>query len=400
MQKIFKKVAYKYVNSLAKSLSGANEEYVDEHKVPAKSKMLEKEHSMVVNRLPGYFLIACILGVLYLLYIVMEPFLTTFIIAAVLVVLFSGVHKKILSKMKRYGRLASLISCLLIIFVIVVPLVFFIIMLADEAVSTYQLISLKISSGALDPLFRWEQGGWLFDIQRKFLPFLNIDQLQIKQVILSSAESVSSFLVGQSTALLKNLGALAIGTFVMLFSMYYLFKDGDHLVNRLTILSPLPSKYETEIVSRIRETVKAIAVGVFFSAILQGTVAGIGFAIAGISNPVFWGTATAFFSFIPMVGTAAIWVPAAIILFVLGSPVSAIFLFAWGLLVIGTIDNFVRPYLIGGRVNTYPLMTFFVVLGGVWVFGLKGLIFGPLILVLLLTLLHVYELEYKNVLDK
>jgi len=93
-------------------------------------------------------------------------------------------------------------------------------------------------------------------------------------------------------------------------------------------------------------------------------------------------------------------VPASIITFLLGDHASGIFLFLWGIFLVGTVDNLVRPYLIGGRVHTYPLMTFFVVLGGIWAFGLKGLIFGPLILVLLLTLLHVYELEYKNVLNK
>jgi predicted PurR-regulated permease PerM len=273
-------------------------------------------------------------------------------------------------------------------------------MLAKEAIDMYQTISVKIASGSLDFLFKWESGGWLFDIKQKLLPFVNIDALEIKKMILNTAQGVSTFLVEQSATFVKNLGSLAISFVVMLFSMYYLFKDGDELVNKLTILSPLPSKYESQIVDRIKETVKAIAVGVFFTAIIQGIVAGIGYTVAGVSNPVFWGAATAFFSLIPLVGTAAIWVPAAIIIFILGNYAGGIFLFLWGVFLVGTVDNLVRPFLIGGRSHTYPLMTFFVVLGGIAAFGLKGLIFGPLILVLLLTLLHVYELEYKNVLDK
>jgi len=399
MRKMLKRVAYKYVNSLAQALSGNNDNGGDHGRLK-KTAFLQKEHSMVVNRLPGYFLLFCIIGVLYLLYFVMEPFLTTFILAAVLTVLFYSVYQRLLKSFRGLKRLASLVTCLLIIFIIVIPLSAFIVMLAKEAIDMYQTMSVKIASGSLDFLFKWESGGWLFDIKQKLLPFVNIDTLEIKKMILNAAQGVSTFLVEQSATFVKNLGSLAISFVVMLFSMYYLFRDGDVLVNKLTILSPLPSKYESRIVDRIRETVKAIAIGVFFTAIIQGVVAGIGYTIAGISNPVFWGAATAFFSLIPLLGTAAVWVPASIITFLLGDHASGIFLFLWGIFLVGTVDNLVRPYLIGGRVHTYPLMTFFVVLGGIWAFGLKGLIFGPLILVLLLTLLHVYELEYKNVLNK
>lgn len=399
MRKMLKKVAYRYVNSLARALSGGQEEE-NGHGRYKKNPLLQKEHSMVVNRLPGYFLIFCILGVLYLLYIVMEPFLTTLIVAAVLTILFYGVYKAILGRFRKFKRFASLVTCLLIIFIIVIPLSAFIVMLAKEAIDMYQTVSVKIASGSLDSLLKWETGGWIFDVKQKLFPFINIDALEIKKMILTAAQGVSTFLVEQSATFVKNLGGLAISFVVMLFSMYYLFKDGDALVNKLTILSPLPKKYEDQIIVRLKETVKAIAIGVFFTAIIQGIVAGIGYTVAGISNPVFWGAATAFFSLIPLVGTAAIWVPAAIISFLLGNHAGGIFLFLWGIFLVGTVDNLVRPFLIGGRSHTYPLLTFFVVLGGIVVFGLKGLIFGPLILVLLLTLLHVYELEYKNVLDK
>ena len=398
MKKTLKKFASKYVDSLAESLSG------DESKARGqrakRNPRVEKEHSMIVSRLPGYFLIFCILLVLYLLYMVVEPFFTTLIIAAVLTILFYGVYQGILSRMKNYSRLASFITCLLVFFIIIVPLAAFVILLAREGINMYQTIPVKIASGALDPLFRWEEGGWIFDLKEKLEPVVNLDELDLKGMVVNSAQTVSSFLVGQSAEFAKNLGAIVVDFVIMMFSMFYLFRDGDKFVEKLTILSPLPRKYEKEIFKRVNETVRAIAFGVFLTAIIQGTVAGIGYSVAGISNPVFWGAATALFSVIPLLGTAAIWMPAAIITFVLGNYAGAIFLVLWGMFLVGTVDNLVRPYLIGGRSHMYPLLTFFVVLGGIWTFGLKGLIFGPLILVLLLTLLHVYELEYKKVLDK
>ena len=402
MKKMLKDVAKRYVASLAKSLSGNGEDDVVRDKTThiKPNAEFEKERSMIVNRLPGYFLIASIVLAFYLLYTVIEPFFTTLLLASVLTVLFYGVYRKVLSSLRGHSRIASLFMCLLIVLIIVVPLAGFAILLTREGIDMYQTIYVKISSGALDSLFKWEQGGWFFDLKSKLEPIVNLDDFNLKGMIVNAAQEVSSFLVEQSAAIVKNIGWLVVSFIIMLFSMFYLFKDGDKLVDRLIILSPLPRKYEKKIVSRVNDTVKAIAFGVFLTAVVQGTIAGIGYSIAGLSNPVFWGAATGLFSMIPLVGTAAIWLPAAVITFVLGGYANGIFLGLWGLFLVGTVDNLVRPYLIGGKSHMYPLLTFFVVLGGIYTFGLKGLVFGPLILVLLLTLLHVYELEYRNVLDK
>jgi predicted PurR-regulated permease PerM len=399
MKKMLKKVASKYVDSLAESLSGDGGNKRGGKKT-LRNPFVEKEHTMIVSRLPGYFLIFCLLAVLYLLYLVTAPFLTTLIIAAVLTILFYGVYKKLLKFFGGYSRIASAITCLLVVLIIIVPLAAFIVLLAREAIDMYATVSTKIASGALDPLFRWEEGGWLFDLKGKLEPVVDLDGLDLKGMVVTAAQDVSTFLVGQSALIAKNIGALIVDFIIMLFSMFYLFRDGDKFVEKFTILSPLPKKYEKQIYGRIDQTVKAIAFGVFLTAIIQGVIAGIGYTVAGIPNPVFWASATALFSLIPLIGTAAIWFPAAVIVFVLGNYAGGIFLVLWGMFVVGTVDNLVRPYLIGGKSHMYPLLTFFVVLGGLWTFGLKGIVFGPLILVLFLTLLHVYELEYKKVLNK
>ncbi|MBU4124609.1 MAG: AI-2E family transporter, partial [Nanoarchaeota archaeon] len=348
MKKMLRNVAKKYVDSLAKSLSGDEGDVKDglSHKKLRKTAELEKEQSMIVNRLPGYFLIASIIVAFYLLYMVIEPFFTTLILAAVLTVLFYGVYRRVLKSLRGHSRIASILMCLMIVLIIIIPLAGFVVLLTREGLSMYETISTKIASGALDPLFKWEQGGWLFDVKLKLEPIVNLDDLDLKGMVVNAAQNVSSFLVSQSAEILKNIGWLVVGFVIMLFSMFYLFKDGDKLVDRLIILSPLPRKYEKQIVSRINDTVKGIAFGVFLTAIIQGTVAGIGYAIAGLSNPVFWGAATGLFSLIPLFGTGAIWLPAAIIVFLLGNYAGGIFLVLWGLFLVGTIDNLVRPYLI------------------------------------------------------
>lgn len=400
MKKILKKVASRYMDSLSRVFSKHGTETDGKHPKHVKyDRALEKERSMIVNRLPGYFLIFSIIGTLYLLYQVIEPFFTTLLIAGVLTILFYGVYSKILKLFRGASRTASILTCVIVLCIIVVPLAFFIFLLAREGIDMYGTISEKISSGAFDFLFKWKEGGWFYDLKVRLAPVVDFDKLDIKAFVVDTARNVSTFLVAQSAEIAKNIGSIMLSSVIMLFSMFYLFKDGNKFIEKLTILSPLPKKYEVEILRRVKETIKAIAFGVFLTAIIQGLIAGIGYTIVGVSNPVFWATATAFFSLIPLVGTATIWVPIALITILTGNYVGGVFLGLWGVFVVGTIDNLVAPMLIGSRAKTYPLLTFFVVIGGIWVFGLQGLIFGPMVLILLLTLLHIYELEYKNVLD-
>jgi len=399
MKKILKKVASKYVDSLHKALQGDDESEAKQKKPTRGNLFADKDQPMVLKKLPGYFLIFAIMATLYMLFIVIEPFLWTLLIASILTILFYGVYTKI-NKALKMSRFASILTCLLVVLIIVIPILGFIALLAREAVGMYDTISEKVASGSLDFLFEWETQNWYVVLKEKLDPFVNLDQIDFRGMLLDTAQDISSYIVSGGTALVKNIGSIGVGFVIMLFSMFYLFKDGDKFVDKLTVLSPLPRKYEKEIIKRIGQTVRAIAYGVFLTAVIQGAIAGIGFAIAGVSNPIFWATATAVFSIIPLVGTAAIWFPAVIILAVFGNYWEAVFLFAWGVFVVGTVDNLVRPLLIGSKTHTYPLLTFFVVLGGIFTLGLKGLIFGPIVMILLLTLLHIYEIEYKKVLDR
>jgi predicted PurR-regulated permease PerM len=355
---------------------------------------------LIIEKLPGYFLLICLAVVFYFLLTILRPFITVIFVGAVLTVSFYPVYKFFSKLFRRMNRLASLASCLLVVLVILVPLSVFILLLAGEAFDTYQLIQLKINSGVFDKYFQWEDGGFFFDLKKQIEPIVDVESIDLKKNIISAAQGLSSFLVSQTANLVKGVSGIAVSLIVMLFSMYYFFKDGDVLIRRAEKLSPLPAVYDSELFAKLKSMIKAVVFGVFLTAIAQGLVGGIGFAIIGIPSPVFWGTAIAFFSLVPVVGTALIWVPASIILALLGSYGSALFILLWGIFAIGSVDNLLRPYLIGGKVHTYPLMTFLVVLGGVMTMGLKGVVIGPLVLVLLMSFLHIYEAEYRRVLEK
>ena len=380
-------------------------------KAPSKSKVASKSasrnkitatmrHQIILEKLPAYFLIFCIVAVLLMLLKILNPFLTSIFVGAVLTIAFYPVYRWLVNHLRGLKGFSSFLTILLVVMVLVIPLSIFIVLMVDEGVSTYELVRTQVESGVFDKYLLWQDGGFFFDLKERVALVVDLDSLDIKSNIISMAQNLSDFLVSQLSSIAATISQVVISLMVMLFSMYYFFKDGEQLVDKFGRLSPLPYHYEDELFIKIRDMVKAVVFGVFVTAIAQGIVGGVGFAIAGISSPVFWAAAMAFFSLVPVVGTALIWVPAAILLAVFGNYWMALFLFVWGVLVIGSVDNILRPYLIGGKAHTYPLMTFLVVLGGVMTMGLKGVLVGPLVLILLVSFLHIYEAEYQRVLKK
>ena len=186
----------------------------------------------------------------------------------------------------------------------------------------------------------------------------------------------------------------------MIFAMFYFIKDGSVIVKKIMALSPLPEPYEKKLFHRLKTMINATLYGTFFTAIIQGFLGGIGFAIAGISQPILWGTVMAFFALAPYVGTAFVWVPAVLILLFTGSFGAGIFLLIWSVLLVSTIDNFLLPYLIGSSAKTYSLLTFLCVIGGIYVWGFPGLVLGPLVLTLLIAMSEIYEAEYRPLLKE
>lgn len=359
--------------------------------------------SLIIQNLPGYFLIVCLIVSLFALIWILSPFITVLMTAVVLTVVFYPIYKKVLKIFNGRESLASFVSCFLVLIIIIIPVAIFVVLISTQAFETYDMISSELSTGKYDKFLTWSQGGYFFDLKTEIAPYFDLDQVNLKQTILDVAKNLQVFIVNQTVSILGAVSSLFLSVFLLFFSMYYFFKDGSKIVDKIGYLSPLPSIYETELFKRLNIIIKAIVFGVLMSSVVQGIVGGIGFKIAGISGSIFWGTMIAFASLVPVVGTAFVWVPASIILAITGQYWAAIFLFAWGVIAVGSIDNLVRPYLIqgaGSKAKTYPLLIFFVILGGVFMLGFKGVIVGPILLMILLTFLHVYQAEYGKVLKR
>jgi predicted PurR-regulated permease PerM len=232
------------------------------------------------------------------------------------------------------------------------------------------------------PMLKW--------ILAKLSEYIDFSQTDPLPLILKNFKQISNFIFTQTTILLKGLSTFAIGFFFTLLSLYYFFKDGRHLFERLKEFVPLPSKERDLLIQRFKDMIYATIYGGILIAIIQGFLGGLSFWVLGLPSPIFWGTAMALLSFIPIGGTAFIWGPAGILLLIGGAILKGVILLGVGIFVISMVDNLLRPFFISSRTKIHPLLLFFAVLGGIQAFGLIGVVAGPLVATLFLALIEIY----------
>ncbi len=203
-------------------------------------------------------------------------------------------------------------------------------------------------------------------------------------------------LVKVGIGIATQIGGVLIATIVILFVVYYVLVDGDRLVRFLERALPLPPAQVREILSEARNGLNGVFMGQILTSLIQGAIGGIGFLIAGVPGAILWAGVMAVLSLLPVVGAFLVWVPAAILLLVQGQIWQGIFLFAWGLIVVSNVDNFVRPRLIGDRTDIHPIFVLLGVLGGVAAFGFIGLFLGPLLVGVTQSVLRVWEHNYLD----
>jgi predicted PurR-regulated permease PerM len=284
-----------------------------------------------------------------------------------------------------------MITTLLVILVIILPSSLLIVSLANEVVGVYHRLEEMIQTGRLETYLDQIKEVAIFSwIWKTLNQHFDVSQMDPARLLLKNLQQVSIFLFNQTTNILKGLSTFFIGFFFTLLSLYYLFKDGDRLFGRMKEILPIHTRERDLLILRFKEMVYATIYGGLLIAIIQGVLGGVIFWILGISSPILWGTTMAFFSFIPIGGTALIWFPAAIILIVQGAFLKGIILLGLGVFGISMVDNLLRPIFISSKTNIHPLLLFFAVLGGIQAFGLIGLVVGPLIVALCLTLIEIY----------
>lgn len=326
---------------------------------------------------------------LYLCWKMLEPFVAVLAWATVLVVAFYPVHRRLLARTKRPGT-SALVSCLLVVVTILLPVTLIIFALVHEMSGFADNLKANVSA-LLDPNS---------PVTGRFLNWLgqyvNVEQLRSQDFLAERLKGISGALAGRTLGFVGGVVGVIIEIFFVIFTMYYLFRDGHRIVDALPEVLPLERAQSEKILARTREVISASLYGVLVIASIQGALGGLMFWVLGLPSPLVWAVVMMMLSMIPMAGAFIVWVPAAIFLAVSGFWVKAIILTAWGALVIGTVDNFLRPKLVGEKTKLHELFIFFSVLGGLKVFGILGIVLGPVVLAITLALLDVFRQVEKT----
>jgi len=346
---------------------------------------MKREHIFLI------FILLLVFLSVYYLYQILSPFLAPILWAILLAIAFYPISWRLQRLLKKKKALSALIMTVLVVVVIVLPASLLVLSLAYEVIDFYHEIEEMLKTGRLQSyLNQIGELPLIKNVLQRLREYVDLSQVDPLNFLLKNVQQISTFLFNQTSNLLRSISTFFVGFFFTLLSLYYLFKDGDHFLSKIKEVIPLPSKERELILQRFKEMVSATIYGGILIAILQGILGGLSFWVLGLASPIFWGTAMAFLSFIPMGGTAIIWGPAAIFLLIQGSYLKGILLLGLGVLLIGTVDNLLRPLLVSARTNIHPLLLFFSVLGGIQAFGMIGLVVGPLIITFFLTLVEIY----------
>jgi predicted PurR-regulated permease PerM len=287
-----------------------------------------------------------------------------------------------------------MIMTILATFLIILPIVF---VLATVTVDLFDIYQSATDNVQVSELKSWLDkykghlpGSILEQLQNK----LQIDEINIHQMAVKSLGSVSGYVINEVQHAASNLTGLLINFGMMIFSLFFFFRDGDSMLERVKSLIPMTDEQKNEIFCKFNDTLKAVIIGVMVTAAIQGILQGLFFWAIGISYSVLGGVLTFIFALIPIAGAVIVWLPVGLYLIFTGSLYSGIGVLLFGGLVVSSVDNFLKPIIIGGKVKLSTLFLVLTIFGSLSVFGFTGIILGPILLAIFMSFLEIYRCEY------
>lgn len=343
------------------------------------------EESVDVKKHSRYFFLTCFIILTALSIYLVHSLLIPIMASILLTYIFYPVYRFII-KYIRSTVISSILTSIIILFIIVIPIFFAANTVINESVDFFhkartlnvEQITGQISEyiGIGEDLF-----GQNIDINFYFRDILN-------KVTIALAQQTSDFIF--------SLPEKILGVFVMVFIMFYLFIDGRDLIMKLEEELPLKRSYKREIFERFGNIIYATIYGVVVTGVAQGAVGALGLWIFGFSSPLLWGIVMMILSILPFVGAYIVWLPAAIFKIFQGELFNGFGLLLYGILVVSTIDNIIKPKIIGRRGKIHPVLVLLGVFGGINVFGLLGVMLGPLILAIFTAFIEIYLTEKQD----
>ena len=343
-------------------------------------------------------LIACALlaFLAFLVYRLAQPFLTAIAFGGVLAVVTFPLYERLRRKLGGRVGAAAPLMVLLVLLLLVVPVLGLLGALSQQATDVYRWIENAAARDnpvqpLLDQLDTYRDHPILGRLVEWVRPHLEAFAAGAKQTVPEGMKKVIGAVTGMLTSFLANVLAFLLNLILSLAALGIFYARGESLLGEVASLVPLPRERSRELMERLGEVTKAVVKGVGLTCLTQGALGGIGFWVAGLPSPLLFGTVMAFTALIPVIGTAIVWLPGVLYLFFTGQTTWGVGLLLWSALVVGNIDNVLRPLLIGGKAGM-PLPLLIVgILGGLFSFGLMGLVIGPLVLTVLLFVLEEYH---------
>jgi predicted PurR-regulated permease PerM len=340
-----------------------------------------------------YFLGLFIVSILLLGWL-LWPFISILIMAAVITQLFSPIYAFIIVKDKITPSFASLLTCILIFLLIFIPIVLFVGILSKDAYDLYLMAKNAVISDQLKNLI---QNSQVIDKANQFFSTFNIRITgeELNSAITELGKIVGLFLYKQASNIASNIFLFLVNFFFMLLVVYYLLIDGDRLMSYIIDLSPLPAEQDKMLIQKFRDMSGAVLIGNGVGGLIQGTLGGIIFYLFGLNSPFLWGVIMGLLAFLPIIGIGVVFVPTAIFLFLKGRIGAGLFFIVFYVILSGSVEYLFKPRLVGERVKMHTLIVFLAIMGGLKLFGILGIIYGPLIATAFLTLSDIYHAKYQ-----
>lgn len=315
-----------------------------------------------------------IIGLLAL--VIMQPFLSYIVLAGILTYTLFPVYRFFHGRTRR-AELSSALSLLVALLLMVLPSFFLVSELVQQVSGAYTNFQVE-------------------NIQRMadYLSGLTGNRVNFQEMLDSGLDQIRRSIVGLAPDILGSVTELVLGLFIMFFVMYYGFREGEGFLARIKQLLPLELALKESLFFELRTVTQAVLYGQVMTAVIQGTLGGLGLLIFGVSNWLFWGAIMMITAFLPVLGTPLIWVPAAVGQILDGEMARGVGLLIYGATIVMNIDNFIRPRLVSGRTKVHPVLILIGVLGGLKIFGFIGMLAGPLVLALLVAFIKFYEDAY------
>jgi len=328
--------------------------------------------------------------VLYYSYLIIKPYLLNIFLALVLFFTAKPLYHGLTRLLRGYKVLASALTCLILLLVILIPLFSLMGIIATQALEFSSQVTKGMQYGDL-----WNWVNAKVDSLKLYLTHLNLPMppgdINLAQIVQTAVTKASAFVYTNAIGLIKGFTVFFFDLLLVLFIAFFMFLQGDDFIQAIKQLSPLDPVHNDEILRETETTIKATLWGTVIVAVAQGTLGGVGFLLFGLPQPAFWGTVMIPAAVIPVVGSTIIWGPAAVYLLFTGHIGAGVGLILWGGVVVSVIDNILKPILMKGSGETPAIFILFSILGGLTYFGMIGFILGPLILSFLLSLLRIYQ---------